>query len=195
MHQQDYPKETIVDAMLQTRTTRLEALTAVAALAGLAGGIMGSRSSAVAQEAPAAVSEPVWEVLGSATDFGVAPGLTLELARFTWMPGYAQELHTHNAVDVVYVLSGEVAWRVDGGEARVVRPAASGTPTPPETLASGAEALLGVGDAIVFDYGYQQVWHAGRTVGNAPVVMLFADLYDPSKPITVYAEDLATPTS
>jgi uncharacterized cupin superfamily protein len=121
--------------------------------------------------------------------------LTLELARFTWMPGYAQELHTHNAVDVVYVLSGEVAWRVDGGEALVIRPAAAGTPTPPETLASGAEALLGVGDAIVFDYGYQQVWHAGRTVGNAPVVMLFADLYDPSKPITVYAEDPATPAS
>jgi hypothetical protein len=100
-----------------------------------------------------------------------------------------------NAVDVVYVLSGEVAWRVEGGEALVVRPATSGTPTPPETLASGAEAILGVGDAIVFDYGYQQVWHAGRTVGNAPVVMLFADLYDPSKPITVYAEDLATPAS
>ena len=81
MPQQDSPKETIVDAMLQTRTTRLEALTAVAALAGLTGGIMGSRTSVFAQEAPAAVSEPVWEVLGSATDFGVAPGLTLELAR------------------------------------------------------------------------------------------------------------------
>ena len=35
----------------------------------------------------------------------------------------------------------------------------------------------------------------GRTVGNAPVVMLFTDLYDPSKPITVYAEDVATPAS
>ena len=70
---------------------------------------------------------------------------------------------------------------MEGGEALVVRPAASGTPTPPETLASGEEAILGVGDAIVFDYGYQQVWHAGRTVGNAPVVMLFADLYDPSR--------------
>ena len=181
-------------AMLQTKSTRFEAIAAVAALAALAGGIGGTRASALAQEAPAAVSEPVWEVLGSATNFGVAPGLTLELARFTWTPGYAQALHTHNAVDVVYVVSGEVAWRVEGGEALVVRPAASGTPTPPETLAPGNEALLGVGDAIVFDYGYQQLWHAGRTVGNAPVVMLFADLYDPGRPITVYAEDGATPT-
>jgi uncharacterized cupin superfamily protein len=184
-----------VTPLLQTKVTRLEAMSLIAALAGLTGGILGPRTSVLAQEAPAAVSEPVWEVLGSATDFGVAPGLTLELARFTWMPGYAQTLHTHNAVDVVYVLSGEVAWRVEGGEALVIRPATSGTPTPPETLASGEEALLGAGDAIVFDYGYQQLWHAGRTVGNAPVVMLFADLYDPTKPITVYAEDLATPAS
>ncbi len=183
-----------MDTMMQTKLSRLDALTAVATLAGLVGAV-GTGRSVFAQDAPAAVSEPVWEVLGSARDFGVAPGLTLELARFTWMPGYAQDLHTHNAVDVVYVLSGEVAWRVEGGEALVVRPTASGTPTPPETLASGEEALLGVGDAIVFDYGYQELWHAGRTVGTAPVVMLFADLYDSSKPITVYAEDLGTPTS
>lgn len=183
-----------MDAMMQTRTTRIEALAAVVALAGVAAAV-GRGAEASAQDAPPVVSDPVWEVLGSATDFEVAPGLTLELARFTWMPGYAQDLHTHNALDVVYVLSGEVAWRVEGGEAVVVRPAVAGTPTPPETLAPGAEAVLGVGDAIVFDYGFQRLWHAGRTVGNAPVVMLFADLYDPSKPITVYADDVATPAT
>ena len=178
---------------LQTKVTRLEAVSIVAALAGLAGAGL-SRSSASAQDTPA-VSEPVWETLGIATDLWLAPGITMELARFTWMPGYAQELHTHNAVDVVYVLSGEVAWRVEQGEAPIVRATVAGTPAPAETLASGAEAILGPGDAIVFDYGAQEMWHAGRTVGNAPVVMFFADLYDPSKPATVFAEDLATPTT
>jgi uncharacterized cupin superfamily protein len=182
-----------VTSLLQTKLTRLEAMSIVAALAGLAGAGL-SRSSASAQDPPT-VSEPVWETLGMATDLWLAPGMTMELARFTWMPGYAQKIHTHNAVDVVYVLSGEVAWRVENGEAPIVRAQAAGTPAPAETLASGSEAILGPGDAIVFDYGAQEMWHAGRTVGNAPVVMFFADLYDPSKPITVYAEDLATPTT
>jgi hypothetical protein len=179
--------------LLQTKVTRLDAMSLVAALAGLAGTGL-ARSPARAQDAPA-VSEPVWETLGIATDLWLAPGITMELARFTWMPGYAQELHTHNAVDIVYVLSGEVAWRIEHGEAPLVRAPVAGTPAPPETLASGAEAILGPGDAIVFDYGAQQLWHAGRTVGNAPVVMVFANLYDPTKPITVYGEDRATPTS
>jgi hypothetical protein len=181
-----------VTPLLQTKVTRLEAMSLVAVLAGLAGTGL-SRSPARAQE-PAAVSEPVWETLGIASELWLAPGMTMELARFTWMPGYAQELHTHTAVDVVSVLSGEVAWRVEDGEAPIVRAQTAGTPSPAETLASGAEAVLGAGDAIVFDYGAQQMWHTGRTVGNAPVVMVFANLYDPSKPITVFADDLATPT-
>jgi hypothetical protein len=181
-----------MDTMLQIRMTRLEAAAAVAALAGLAG-VAGCRP-ALAQDAPA-VSEPVWETLGIAQDLWLAPGMTMELARFTFMPGYAQAIHTHTAVDVVFVLSGEVAWRVENGDAAVFRAAAAGTPTPSETVASGSEAILGAGDAIVFDYGDQVLWHAGRTVGTAPVVMFFANLYDPSKPITVYAEDVATPTT
>jgi hypothetical protein len=182
-----------VTSVLQTKVTRQEAMSIVAVLAGLAGAGL-SRSSVRAQDSPA-VSEPVWETLGIATDLWLAPGMTMELARFTWMPGYAQELHTHNAVDVVYVLSGEVAWGVENGEAPIMRTSVAGTPAPAETLATGSEAVLGPGDAIVFDYGAQEVWHTGRTVGNAPVVMFFANLYDPSKPITVYAEDLATPTT
>jgi hypothetical protein len=180
-----------VTLLLQTKVTRLEAVSIVAALAGLAGTGL---SSARAQDTPA-VSEPVWETLGVAQDLWLAPGMTMELARFTFMPGYAQERHTHTAVDVVFVLSGEVAWRVEDGESPVFRKAAAATPTPSETVASGSEAILGAGDAIVFDYGDQELWHAGRTVGSAPAVMFFANLYDPSKPITVYAEDLGTPTA
>jgi hypothetical protein len=82
---------------------------------------------------------------------------------------------------------------VENGDAPVIRGAVAGTPAPGETLMSGSEVVLGPGDAIVFDYGYQELWHAGYTVGKAPVVMLFADFYDPTKPITVYAEDVGTP--
>jgi hypothetical protein len=95
-------KEGVVERMLSTRLARLEALVTIAALSGLAGAGL-TRTPARAQGTPP-VSEPVWEVIGSITDFTLAPGMTMELARFTWMPGYEQKLHTHNAADVVYVL-------------------------------------------------------------------------------------------
>ena len=180
-----------MDMMLNTKMTRLEMMAAVAALAGFAG-MAGASRPVLAQDAP--VSEPVWETLGMAQDLWLAPGMTLELARFTFMPGYAQEIHTHTAVDIVAVLSGEVAWRVEQGEATVFRTPVAGAAAATETVPDGGEAILGAGDAIVFAYGEQEMWHAGRTVGNAPVVMLFANLYDPRKPVTVYAEDLATPS-
>jgi hypothetical protein len=182
--------EKTMNTLMHAKMTRLEAMAAAAALAGLAGPAAANRP-VLAQDAP--VSEPVWETLGIAKDLWLAPGMTMELARFTFMPGYAQKIHTHTGVDVIGVLSGEVAWRVEQGEAAVFRTPAEGTPTSTEKLPDGGEAILGAGDAIVFDYGEQEVWHAGRSVGSAPVVMLFANLYDPSKPVTVYAEDLATP--
>jgi hypothetical protein len=184
------PKEEKMDTLLHTKMTRLNAMAAVAALASFAG-MTGTSRPVLAQEAP--VSEPVWETLGIAKDLWLAPGMTMELARFTFMPGYAQEIHTHTGVDVVAVVSGEVAWRIEHGEAMVFRTPVDGAPAATETVPDVGEATLGAGDAIVFDYGRQKLWHAGRTVGSAPVVMLFANLYDPSKPITVYAEDLATP--
>lgn len=179
-----------MNSLLHAEMTRLEAVAAAVALAGLAGAAAASRP-VLAQDAP--VSEPVWETLGIANDLWLAPGMTLELARFTFMPGYAQEIHTHTGVDVIAVFSGEVAWRVENGEATIFRAPVEGAAAVTDTVPDGGEAMLGAGDAIVFSYGEQEVWHAGRTIGAAPVVMLFANLYDPGKPITVYAEDLATP--
>lgn len=179
-----------MNSLLHAEMTRLEAVAALAAIAGV-NGAAADRHSVLAQDAP--VSDPVWETLGIANDLWLAPGMTLELARFTFMPGYAQEIHTHTGVDVIAVFSGEVAWRAEHGEATVFRAPVEGAAPASETLPDGDEAILGAGDAVVFSYGEQEVWHAGRSVGSAPVVMLFANLYDPSKPITVYAEDLATP--
>ena len=163
----------------------------VVALIGLVA-MGGADPPARAQDATP-VSEPVWEVLGAAAAPSIAPGATMELARFTWMPGYAQRPHTHHGADVVHVLSGEVAWSVANGEARVTRATTAGTPGPTETVPSGTETVLGPGDAIVFDYGSGTLVHWGRTVGNAPVVMMVASLYDPTKPITVFVDAQGTP--
>ena len=183
-----------MNTLLQRRITRFEAVAAVAALSSLATTLASTRP-ALAQAISPGSTDPIWETLGTAQDLWLAPGMTLELARFTFMPGYEQEIHTHTGVDVVGVLSGEVAWRVEHGEATVFRAPVDGAVADPEPVPDGGEAVLSAGDAIVFSYGEQVLWHAGRTVGNAPAVMLFANLYDPSKPITVYAADLATPAS
>lgn len=180
-----------MNSLLHAEMTRLEAVAALAAIAGV-GAAAANSHSVLAQDAP--VSEPVWETLGVANDLWLAPGMTLKLARFTFMPGYAPEIHTRTGGDVIAAVSGEVAWRVEHGEATVFRAPVEGAAPASEPLPDGDEAILGAGDAVVFSYGEQEVWHAGRSVGSAPVVMLFANLYDPGKPITVYAEELATPT-
>ena len=122
-----------------------------------------------------------FETLGTAPDISLAPGLTLNMERYTWMPGVVTSMHTHPAeVDVFYILAGEIAWSVEGGEAQITRATVDGTPGPSETLAPGAEVTLHTGDSVVFDYtnGMQ---HQGRVVGNAPAVMLVAYLFDPAK--------------
>jgi hypothetical protein len=156
------------------------------------GGIAGMRPQGAAQDTTP-VSEPVWEVLGAATGPSIAPELNMELARFTWMPGYVQAPHTHYGADVVHVLSGEIGWTVKNGDAQVFRATEAGTPGPTEMLSSGSEAVLGPGDAILFDYHDGTLIHYGRTIGNAPAVMVVASLYDPSKPITVWVDENGTP--
>ena len=114
-----------MNAVLQQRMTRFEAMTAVAALGSLAA-TLGTTRSVLAQAVSPGSTDPVWETLGIAQDLWLAPGMTLELARFTFMPGYEQEIHTHTGVDVIGVLSGEVAWRVEHGEATVFRAPVAG---------------------------------------------------------------------
>lgn len=136
-----------------------------------------------AQEATPApeVVNRTFETLGVVENLSLAPGLTLQLERYTWLPGVVTEMHTHPAeVDIMYVQSGEIAWSVEDGEAQVTRAAVDGTPGPSVTLAPGAEVMLRAGDAVVFDYT-NGLRHHGRVVGEAPVVMLVAYVYDPSK--------------
>jgi hypothetical protein len=163
----------------------------------LLGAVGGRRFSAAAQDAggsvPADWGVPGFETLGDLADPSLAPGMVLELGRLTWEPGYTIEMHTHPAIDVIYGLSGEVAWSIEDGTAEVTRAAVAGTPVPAETLEPGAEAVIGPGDSITFDYPKTGMYHAARVVGDAPAVMLLATIYDPSQELTVYRDDAGTP--
>jgi hypothetical protein len=122
-----------------------------------------------------------FESLGLVEDLSLAPGMALQLERYTWLPGVITEMHTHPAeIDIMYIQSGEIAWSVENGEAQITRAARDGQPGPSETLAPGAETTLHAGDTVTFDYtaGLQ---HQGRVVGEAPAVMLVAHIHDPSK--------------
>ena len=161
------------------------------------GGLLGAAGplpSAGAQEAtPAVAVPPSWnipgiEVIASVADPSFAPGMVLEFDRITWAPGFEVPMHSHPAVDILYVVSGSVAWSVEEGTAQVIRAAVAGTPVPAETLEPGGEAVLGPGDVIVFDYPKTGMRHAFRVVGDEPVIILDPVLYDPSQELTVFPE-------
>lgn len=133
-----------------------------------------------ASPTPEAVTR-TFETLGIVEDLALAPGLTLQLERYTWMPGQITEMHTHPAeIDIIYVQSGEIAWSVENGEVQITRATVNGAPGPSETLQPGADVTLHAGDVVVFDYT-QGLQHQGRVVGDVPAVMLVAYIYDPTK--------------
>jgi hypothetical protein len=122
-----------------------------------------------------------FENLGLVTDLSLAPGMALQLERYTWLPGVVTAMHTHPAeIDIMYIQSGEIAWSVENGEAQITRAAHDGQPGTTETLAPGADVTLHAGDTVVFDYT-KGLQHQGRVVGEAPAVMLVAHIHDPSK--------------
>ncbi len=170
-------------------------LLAVIVLTGFVVG--GSFLRAGAQDSTAPIPTdwgvPGFEVLSAQNDLSLAPGMSLELGRLTWEPGFTIDLHTHPAIDAIYVFSGSVAWSVANGTAQVTRATVAGTPGPTEALEAGGEAVLEPGDAIAFDYPKTGMDHGARVVGEVPVVMLLATLYDPSQPLTTFAGEGGTP--
>ena len=70
-----------------------------------------------------------FENLGLVTDLSLAPGMALQLERYTWLPGVVTAMHTHPAeIDILYIQSGEIAWSVENGEAQITRAAQDGQP-------------------------------------------------------------------
>jgi quercetin dioxygenase-like cupin family protein len=159
------------------------------------GGLLGAPGplpDARAQDAtPAVAAPPSWnipgiEVIASVPDPSLAPGMVLEFDRITWAPGFAVPMHFHPAIDILYVVSGSVAWSVDDGTAQVYRATVAGTPGPTETLEPGGEVVLTPGDVIIFDYPKTGMRHAARVVGDEPVIILDPVLYDPNQELTVF---------
>lgn len=167
----------------------------------LAGNLLGCVAPhAAAQEASPDVPVPTnWsipgiEVIASVPDPSLAPGMVLEFDRITWAPGFEVPMHFHPAIDILYVISGSVAWSVEDGTAQVYRAAIAGTPVPVELLEPGSEAVLTPGDVIIFDYPKTGMRHSARVVGDEPVIMMDPVLYDPSQELTVFPEGV-TPVS
>lgn len=157
----------------------------------LLGSLLGTAApSATAQEAsiPTDWSIPGITVIASVPNPSLAPGMVLEFDRITWAPGFKVPMHFHPAIDILYVVSGSVAWSVEEGTAQVYRTAVDGTPVPVELLEPGSEAVLTSGDVIIFDYPKTGMRHAARVVGDEPVIMLDPVLYDPSQELTVFPE-------
>lgn len=180
------------------RRSLISTTVVVLAIAILGAG--GSFLRADAQDSTAPIPSnwgvPGFETLSDLNDPSLAPGMVLELGRLTWEPGFTIAMHTHpNANDASYVLSGSVAWSIDSGTAEVTRAMVDGTPGPVEVLQPGGEAVLEAGDSIIFEYPKTNQMHAARVVGDQPVVMLIATIYDPNKPFTVFPEGSATPAS
>jgi hypothetical protein len=150
----------------------------------IAVGVLGmSAPQSRAQEAtpPPEIIDRTFETLGLVDDLSLAPGMALQLERYTWLPGVVTEMHTHpGEIDIMYVQSGEIAWSVEDGDAQITRATLDGAPGQREILSPGAEATLHAGDEVTFDYT-TGLHHLGRVVGEAPVVMLVAYIYDPSQ--------------
>jgi hypothetical protein len=171
--------------MRSTRTSVVPAL--LVALVLLAAGALRS----VAQEAtpqPHRVGTSLIEVLGLAENPSLAPDYTLELDRFYWLPGFAMAPHTHtDESDLFVILSGELGWTMQQGEATITRAPVNGVPGAVEMLKPGTEAVLRAGDSMAVDFATGAV-HSARVIGDAPAVFLDAGIIDPEKAHTVFLE-------
>ena len=156
----------------------------VVALAGpLASARLGPAT--VAQEATPAAGGPVPELLGHGAPTA-APGFDLSLYRVTFGPGAAVPPHTHPGASVVHVETGTFAFTPLEGEARLVR--AGATPEAEgEPLTHGTEVVLEAGDALFFPGEHGD---AGYNAGDAPLVLLLANLHTEGEPLLTL---MATP--
>jgi hypothetical protein len=156
---------------LSRRSTLLGGAAAVLASALVARGL------AAAQDASGEASELVVEALGAGMPTGT-PGRQLILARATFPTGFTLPVHTHPGPVVAFVESGTYGFTPVTGEASyVTRATAPGTPEAP---ALGTEVLLGAGDALFHD---EEVAGIDRAVGDEPMVLLLAVLFDPTQPL------------
>src|SRR4051812_23349373 len=130
-----------------------------------------------AQDTTPEATELVVEALGAGMPSGT-PGRQLILARATFPTGFTLPAHTHPGPVVAFVESGTFGFTpIVGTASQVTRAAAPGTP---ETPTIGSEILLAPGDALFHD---EDVTGIDRPVGDEPLVLLLAVLFDPTQPL------------
>jgi hypothetical protein len=134
-------------------------------------------SGLAAQDTTPEAMELVVEALGAGLPSGT-PGRQLILARATFPAGFTLPAHTHPGPVVAFVESGTYGFTpVTGDASQVTRATAPGTPEVPSL---GTEILLAPGDALFHD---EDVAGIDRAVGDEPMVLLLAVLFDPAQPL------------
>jgi quercetin dioxygenase-like cupin family protein len=126
------------------------------------------------------------EMLGSGMPNN-APGLSLELQRFTLQPGATVPKHVHPGAYVITVQSGQLGIAVVKGNVQFTKAGS----TTPQTISAGTDVIGQAGDTF-FEQG--GVVHSARNVGSTPTVVLAAALLDPKMPFLMPTNDQGTPT-
>jgi quercetin dioxygenase-like cupin family protein len=125
-----------------------------------------------------------------------APGQTVYLARFTFLPGKEIFPHSHPGTTLLSVESGSFGWTLVKGTASVIRGAAAGATAPTVTLSKpGDDVILEPGDAIFYE---DDVVHTARGAGEEPAVVLGTLVLTSGAPLLMTPEQMAamaaTPT-
>ena len=149
---------------------------------GFAGAVEAAQSAATPSatpDAPAVVREVINEGAPAS-----APGMALQLVRYTIPGNIALPAHTHPGMQVNVIESGTLTYTVVEGEAHITR--ADGTV---ETLSSGETTDLTAGDTLTEPEG---MIHFGVNNQDEPIVILTASLFTAADPPSTIVET-ATP--
>jgi hypothetical protein len=151
--------------------------TLIGGAAAVLAAALATRGPTAAQDASPESAELVVEALGAGMPAGT-PGRQLILARATFPAGFTLPAHTHPGPVVAFVESGNYGFTPIIGEASHVTRATS--PGTPEVPILGTEIFLAPGDALFHD---EDVTGIDRAVGDEPMVLLLAVLFDPTQPL------------
>jgi hypothetical protein len=133
-----------------------------------------------AQEATPAAAAPA-TLLAVTIDRGLLPGEEgfIILGRKTFQPG-AKRTYTVDGgrgSEAVIVESGELTYRIDGADGRIIRGANTASPTE-EPAPAGTPFTLAAGDALI----YPLQTHIEMNEGDSPVSFLFVPALEPMVP-------------
>ena len=132
----------------------------------------------------------------SAQVLGMSPvgdgSQTLVLARVIFAPGGSLGAHTHPGTIVATIESGSFGFtHLGDGEMSVNRAATAETEAVTEPLPHGTEVTLAPGDWFV-ETG---MIHSAKNLSDGPTTVVLTGLIETGQPLTICAEDGATPAS